>query len=156
MSRLTLSMKTSLKTYEQRFASCALRSTYNSSKQRMGDPMASHNASSIQMVEKDFSPPDNVFVCRPLSLLRVMSGSTCCLALASSIDTKMGCTYNNVKRSFAVVNLQVATELALREKPRKTLSCTDGKLASEDLPSALSIGKCQFQCLFEYISILFK
>jgi hypothetical protein len=149
-------MKTSLEMNELMPGSVIPRSTYNSSKQRIGEPMASHRASSMQMVEKDFSPPDKVFVCRPLSLLRVISGSTCCSALVSSTCAGMGHTYNNVQRPFAVIDFQVATELAFREKPRKTPSCTDGELSSEDLPSVLSIGKCQFQCLHQYISILFR
>lgn len=58
-ARLTLSMKTS-----------------NSSKQRMGDPMASQMLSSKQIVEKDFSPPLRVLAWRPESETLVMSGST--------------------------------------------------------------------------------
>jgi hypothetical protein len=50
--------------------------THNSSRHRIGDPIASQSAKSKHVVEKDFSPPESVFVCRPLSLFRVMSGST--------------------------------------------------------------------------------
>lgn len=35
---------------------------YNSSRQRMGAPIASQRDSRRQMVEKDFSPPERVFV----------------------------------------------------------------------------------------------
>ena len=35
---------------------------HNSSRQRMGEPMASHRERRRQMVENDFSPPDNVLV----------------------------------------------------------------------------------------------
>jgi len=38
--------------------------------------MASQIAKRRQIVENDFSPPDNVFACRPLSLCCVESGST--------------------------------------------------------------------------------
>lgn len=34
---------------------------YNSSRQRIGEPIASHNDNNRQIVEKDFSPPDKVF-----------------------------------------------------------------------------------------------
>lgn len=75
-SRLTLSMKTSLAwSAETHMMLAKLRDTYNSSRHRIGDPMASHRANSKQMVENDFSPPDKVFVCRPLPVL-VSSGST--------------------------------------------------------------------------------
>ncbi len=59
ISRLTESMKTS-----------------NSSRHRIGAPMASQRESSKQMVEKDFSPPDSVIVLRPLYCFKVTSGST--------------------------------------------------------------------------------
>jgi len=49
--------------------------TSNSSRQRMGDPMASQSDSKRQICEKDFSPPERVFVPRPVLSL-VMSGST--------------------------------------------------------------------------------
>lgn len=38
---------------------------YNSSRQRMGAPIASQRDSKRQMVEKDFSPPESVLVWRP-------------------------------------------------------------------------------------------
>lgn len=50
--------------------------TYNSSRQRMGDPMASQRARRRQICEKDFSPPERVLAPRPVSLDLVMSGST--------------------------------------------------------------------------------
>ena len=71
-----------------------LEDAYNSSRQRIGAPMASQTTarsakskpplqrerdlreSNKQMVEKDFSPPDNVIVLRPLFSFRVSSGST--------------------------------------------------------------------------------
>jgi hypothetical protein len=59
MARFTLSMKTS-----------------NSSRNRIGDPIASHTDKSMQIDENDFSPPDKVLVFRPAELLRVSSGST--------------------------------------------------------------------------------
>lgn len=55
--------------------------TYNSSKQRIGDPIASHSASNKQTWENDFSPPDRVLAPRP-ALSLVLSGSTCCNELA--------------------------------------------------------------------------
>lgn len=98
-SRLTLSMKTSL-----RIVSVELlpryRMTHNSSRHRMGAPIAvrnvsrqsnerpwsrclpSHMESSKQMVEKDFSPPDSPFVSRPLARWALPSGSTCHSSLA--------------------------------------------------------------------------
>jgi len=42
----------------------------------MGDPIASHIDKSRQIVENDFSPPERVLVCRPLSLDLAISGST--------------------------------------------------------------------------------
>jgi hypothetical protein len=54
-----------------------LRGTYNSSRQRIGDPMASQSARRRQTVEYDFSPPDSVLVCMPSPLRSVMSGCTC-------------------------------------------------------------------------------
>jgi len=59
LSRLTLSMKTS-----------------NSSRHRMGDPMASHSDSNRHTVEYDFSPPESVLVCRPSLLRSILSGCT--------------------------------------------------------------------------------
>jgi hypothetical protein len=50
---------------------------YNSSKQRIGDPMASQSASKRQTCENDFSPPERVLAPRPSLLSLVMSGSTC-------------------------------------------------------------------------------
>lgn len=50
--------------------------TYNSSKQRMGEPIASHSANNRQTWENDFSPPDSVFAPRPAPSSFVMSGST--------------------------------------------------------------------------------
>lgn len=49
---------------------------YNSSRQRMGAPIASQRDSKRQMVEKDFSPPESVFVWRPWPPVLEMSGST--------------------------------------------------------------------------------
>jgi hypothetical protein len=43
----------------------------------MGEPMASHSERRRQIVEKDFSPPERVFVWRPAAEVRVISGSTC-------------------------------------------------------------------------------
>lgn len=48
--------------------------THNSSRQRIGEPMASQSESNKQIVENDFSPPDSVFVCLPAALLTVISG----------------------------------------------------------------------------------
>jgi hypothetical protein len=77
ISRLTLSMNTSLSYVSKHINNpSGMVSTYNSSKHRIGDPMASHRARSKQIVEKDFSPPDNVLVCLPAALTFVMSGST--------------------------------------------------------------------------------
>ena len=52
-------------TSQQSVENCRLwvGSTYNSSKQRIGEPMASQRESSKQMVENDFSPPESVLVC---------------------------------------------------------------------------------------------
>lgn len=58
IARLTLSMNTS-----------------NSSRQRIGDPMASQMARSKQMEENDFSPPESVLVFRAAASFRVASGS---------------------------------------------------------------------------------
>jgi hypothetical protein len=52
------------------------RGTHNSSRQRIGDPMASQSARRRQTVEYDFSPPDSVLVCLPSPLRSVMSGCT--------------------------------------------------------------------------------
>lgn len=49
---------------------------YNSSRQRMGAPIASQRDSKRQMVEKDFSPPESVLVWRPWPPVLEMSGST--------------------------------------------------------------------------------
>jgi hypothetical protein len=77
-SRFTLSMKTSLTLLVPvrlgKYFTSLL--TYNSSRHRIGEPIASQSDKSKQIVEKDFSPPDNVFVWRPFPLL-VSSGSTC-------------------------------------------------------------------------------
>ncbi len=99
-SLLTLSMKTSLLAVSAELL-LRHRMTYNSSRHRMGAPMAamnvsqqsnnensmsrflpSHIDSSKQMVEKDFSPPDNPFVSRPLARRALPSGSTCHFVLA--------------------------------------------------------------------------
>lgn len=50
--------------------------TYNSSKHRTGEPIASHNANNRQICENDFSPPESVLAPRP-ALSFVISGSTC-------------------------------------------------------------------------------
>jgi hypothetical protein len=52
------------------------RGTYNSSRQRIGDPIASQSARRRQTVEYDFSPPDSVLVCLPSPLRSVISGCT--------------------------------------------------------------------------------
>lgn len=57
LSRLTLSMKTS-----------------NSSRQRIGEPIASHRERRRHTVEYDFSPPERVFVCLPSPLRSIISG----------------------------------------------------------------------------------
>lgn len=80
-SRLTLSIKTSLKMgYELKIVFWTMNikkgGAYNSSRQRIGAPIASHRESRRQIVEKDFSPPERVLVWRPWPVL-VSSGSTC-------------------------------------------------------------------------------
>lgn len=50
--------------------------TYNSSRHRIGAPMASHIERRRQMVEKDFSPPESPCVVLPLLPFLVSSGST--------------------------------------------------------------------------------
>lgn len=74
ISRLTLSMKTSLALVSIHIAPSTRGQTYNSSRQRIGEPMASQRESNRQMVENDFSPPESVFVCLPAPLATVMSG----------------------------------------------------------------------------------
>ena len=61
-SRLTLSIKTSLPKSKPVFSLGLHRVTDNSSKQRIGAPIASHRESKKQICEKDFSPPDKVLV----------------------------------------------------------------------------------------------
>ena len=75
--------------------------------------MASHSARRRQIVEKDFSPPDNVFVWRPLSLLLVMSGSTWKNQLAWS--------YGNDPKPYTLISRNFAIGLISRW-PRKFLS----------------------------------
>jgi hypothetical protein len=73
--RLTESMYTSL---GEELVSSWLKktdNTYNSSKQRIGDPIASQSESKRHTCEKDFSPPDKVLAPRPVLSL-VISGST--------------------------------------------------------------------------------
>lgn len=101
-SLLTLSMKTSLLVVSVESLP-RHRMTHNSSRHRIGAPMAvskvsrqtnelnsceqglpSHIESNKQMVEKDFSPPDNPFVSRPLARKALPSGSTCHSSLAWS------------------------------------------------------------------------
>lgn len=51
--------------------------TYNSSRQRIGEPMASQRDKRRHTWEKDFSPPERVFAPRPVLSSLVISGSTC-------------------------------------------------------------------------------
>ena len=85
-----------------------LRDAYNSSRQRIGAPIASQTTprsvkpkpplqrerdlreSNKQMVENDFSPPDSVIVLRPLCSFRVSSGST--YAIFSHVPLSNGST----------------------------------------------------------------
>lgn len=65
-SLLTLSMKTSLGALISFIFSQACNwNAYNSSRQRIGAPMASQRDNKRHIVEKDFSPPDKVLVWRP-------------------------------------------------------------------------------------------
>jgi hypothetical protein len=73
LSRLTLSMKTSLGQSAGAEKGRRWR-TYNSSRQRMGEPIASHNESRRHTVEYDFSPPESVLVCLPSPLRSMISG----------------------------------------------------------------------------------
>lgn len=75
--RLTESIYTSLQHVSGRpdGANEAQKAAYNSSRQRIGEPIASHRASKRHICENDFSPPDRVFAPR-LMLSLVLSGST--------------------------------------------------------------------------------
>jgi hypothetical protein len=88
--------------------------TYNSSRQRIGEPIASQSAKSIQMVEKDFSPPERVFVALPLSLLRVISGSTY-VVLVGMTCYMYKVTNVNIKLFIAMFNDERSSKLSLRE-----------------------------------------
>lgn len=66
--------------------------TYNSSRQRIGEPIASQRESRRQTVEYDFSPPERVFVCLPSPLRSMMSGWT--WPCKQRIRT---CTSNNLR-----------------------------------------------------------
>jgi hypothetical protein len=110
--RFALSMNTSLHTVSRVFQVVGWH-TYNSSRQRIGEPMASQRESNKQIVENDFSPPESVLVCLPASSSIAESGWTW------SISRRLRCrdknAYMYIERLFFVVNPESATEPAFTE-----------------------------------------
>lgn len=130
-SRLTLSIKTSLVICQRMLnQGRSFPDTHNSSRHRTGAPMASHNDSRRQIVENDFSPPDNVFASRPLPTL-VASGSTCkssffSLWLASRRPRKLRSLsiHMNWTRALAVMALWNDFQRSLRLTKVDLSNCT--------------------------------
>ena len=118
-----------------------IRNTYNSSKQRIGDPIASQSERSRQMVEKDFSPPDKVFVCRPCPDF-VSSGSTCYLAVSNQdlygVD---GCRITNMKieHPILMVSLENAAETSFAQQVSELSLRTSRDESSKFHPSLLTV-----------------
>ena len=112
------------------------RRAYNSSKPRIGEPMASQRDRSRQMVENDFSPPDSVFVCRPFPDL-VSSGSTFARRLSAWPDALEASRppHLKVKQSCRVIRLERAAEAPLAQKVCELRSSASRDESTELLPS---------------------
>lgn len=92
-------------------------STYNSSRQRIGEPMASQRANRRQTCENDFSPPDSVLAPRPVLLSFVISGSTYgTVRLCGDIERAYIIAYLKIKKFTLMVSQETTSEASFAQK----------------------------------------
>lgn len=140
-SRLAASMKTSL--FTVRTGSCYTHPnvwTYNSSRQRIGEPIAFQSARRRQIKEYDFSPPDSVLVFLISPPFTVRSGCTCRCQLPLS-TMLYGHTYHNVHPLVDMINQEVALEGTFRKHFREGNTRCQRDRTSKFFPAFLAIGE---------------